>query len=31
MRDCGIVKMDGLWFLAERRLHVEGLKEPALS
>jgi hypothetical protein len=31
MRARGIVKMDGLWMFAERRLHVDWLKEHALS
>jgi hypothetical protein len=31
MRARGIVKMDGSWLLAERRLHVDWLKERALS
>jgi len=31
MRARGIVKLDGLWMFTERRLHVEGLKERALS
>jgi hypothetical protein len=31
MRARGIVKMDGAWFFAERQLHVDWLKERALS
>jgi hypothetical protein len=31
MRARGIVKMDGSWMFAERRLHVDWLKERALS